>query len=310
MALEKFRAPALPVPSVEYDQRQQTDLIRALRLYFNQLDSLTPNQAESYRADLFIGGEFEGNFTGGTFTGSTIRGTTATLDTLLADYIRSNGFSGGGFVGNNFMGANFYGGYFYGNGRYISTPYNQFESRVDQTAAAIDQAYALQLEVTDFIDSISITGVNNTRITFAQDGIYFVTYSLQFKNTTNDGQTIDIWIRYNGTDYANSNTRFHIPPRKSTGDPSYLVATTTIAGDAVNNNDYIEIMWRVSDTSVSLEYLPAVTYSAGVTPAIPATPSAIVQASFISAQFPAPERVAPLGVSGYGKVGEVTVSIA
>jgi len=54
MALEKFRAPALPAPPTEYDQRYSTELIRALRLYFQQLDSLTPNQANSYRADRFI----------------------------------------------------------------------------------------------------------------------------------------------------------------------------------------------------------------------------------------------------------------
>ena len=35
---KKFVAPALPIPNVEYDQREQTDLIRALRLYFNLLD--------------------------------------------------------------------------------------------------------------------------------------------------------------------------------------------------------------------------------------------------------------------------------
>ena len=54
MALEKFKAPALPLPTTDYDQIQQTNLIRALRLYFNQLDSLTPNVANSYRADKFI----------------------------------------------------------------------------------------------------------------------------------------------------------------------------------------------------------------------------------------------------------------
>lgn len=311
MALEKFRAPALPVPPAEYDQQYLTNLIRTLRLYFNQLDSLTPNQAESYRADEFIGGEFQGDtFTGGTFTGSTISGTNADVDRLYADYIRSNGFSGGGFVGNNIMGAHFYGGMFYGDGRFISTPYNQFESRVNQTAASVADANALKLEVTDFQDTIEITGVNNTRITFTEAGIYFVTYSLQFKNTTNDAQSIDIWIRYNGNNYDNSNTRFTIPARKSTGDPSYLVAVTTIAGDALNDNDYVEIMWRVSDVAVTLEYLPAVTASPGVTPAIPATPSAIVQASFVSAQFPPVQRVSPLGVGGFGGVGQVTVLTA
>ncbi len=36
--IKRFVAPALPIPNVEYDQREQTDLIRALRLYFNLLD--------------------------------------------------------------------------------------------------------------------------------------------------------------------------------------------------------------------------------------------------------------------------------
>lgn len=310
MALEKFRAPALPVPPAEYDQQYLTNLIRALRLYFNQLDSLTPNQAESYRADEFIGGSFTGNFDGGDFTGDAVTANSVVSNDVNTKTLKSQNYMGGSAVMGNVMANNFYGGMFYGDGRFISTPYNQFESRVDQTAAAIDQAYALELEVTDFSDSINITGANDTRITFTQKGIYFITYSLQFKNTTNDGQSIDIWIRYNGTDYDNSNTRFTIPARKSTGDPSYLVAVTTIAGDALNDNDYVEIMWRVSDTGVSLEYLPAVTYSAGVTPAIPATPSAIVQAAFISAQFPPAQRVAPLGVLGYSEIGQVTVLTA
>lgn len=58
--MTQFRAPALPVPSNQYDQRQQTDLIRALRIYFNWLDSLTPQQAQSYKADDFYGGNFFG----------------------------------------------------------------------------------------------------------------------------------------------------------------------------------------------------------------------------------------------------------
>lgn len=36
---KNFIAPALPVPPLEYDQRYATDLIRVLRLYFNQIDA-------------------------------------------------------------------------------------------------------------------------------------------------------------------------------------------------------------------------------------------------------------------------------
>lgn len=65
MALKGFRAPALPLPGPGYDPRQQAELVRSLRLYFNLLDSLTPQQAQSYTADQFNGGAFNGDF--GTF---------------------------------------------------------------------------------------------------------------------------------------------------------------------------------------------------------------------------------------------------
>jgi len=57
MALVQFKAPPLPVPtSPEYDIQYLRQLVRVLTLYFSQLDSLTPNQANSYTADQFIGG--------------------------------------------------------------------------------------------------------------------------------------------------------------------------------------------------------------------------------------------------------------
>jgi hypothetical protein len=308
MALEKFRAPALPVPSLEYDQRQQTDLIRALRIYFNWLDSLTPNQAESYRANLFIGGEFEGNFTGGTVTASTISGTNADVDRLYADYIRSNGFLGGGFVGNNIMGSDFYGGRFYGDGKYIATPYNQLISNTDQAAGALGTAYAVTYDTTDFPDGITIT--SGSRITFADTGVYNITYSIQFENDNNTTETVDIWLRYKGTDIAGTNSRFSLPPRKSVGVPSTLIAVTPIMVDVEADGDYIQIMWHPSDLGVTIEHYNAVAASPGVTPAIPATPSVIVGVTFISAQFPLAERVAPLGISAYGQIGEVSVLLA
>jgi len=69
MALEKFRASPLPIPGVEYDHQYMLQLIRVLGLYFSQLDSLTPNQAQSYRADNFYGGTFRGDIYGGFIIG-------------------------------------------------------------------------------------------------------------------------------------------------------------------------------------------------------------------------------------------------
>ena len=232
MALSKFRASPLPNPPVNYDPQYIRQMIRVIETYFSQLDSKTPNYAESYTAD------------------------------------------------------DFYGGNLHGNGVDVYVPHNQFYSLVDQNAAAVDQAYAVKLENTSFNDGIYISGTNNTRVTFTEPGIYTMTYSLSFTNPTNDAQSVDIWFRYNNgsgaVDVPNSNSKFTIPPRKSTGDPSYLIAVTPFTGYAEAEGVYVEIMWATTNTSVVMEHLPAVTYSAGVTPAIPATPSAIVQANFVS----------------------------
>jgi hypothetical protein len=70
MGMTQFKAPALPLAKEDYDPRQMNELLRALRIYFNQLDSVTPNQAQSYRADAFFGGEFTGTkVEGGTLGG-------------------------------------------------------------------------------------------------------------------------------------------------------------------------------------------------------------------------------------------------
>jgi len=315
MALEKFQAPALPVPPVEYDQRYHTDLIRILRLYFNQLDSLTPNQANSYRADNFYGGEFIGDLTGDVVADSvttdllnTIQAyiQAATINTLSTNYARIQSILNNRIVSKDVMAANFYGSMFYGDGQYLVTPYNQFTSDQDQTAGALGTAYAITMNADDFPNGISI--VNNSEITFAEAGIYLITYSIQFQNADAGVQHVDIWFRYEGSNIASSNSRFGLPQRKSAGVPSELIAVTPFIVDVVANGDQVQIMWHPSDLDVSIKQFAAEAASPGVNPAIPATPSVIVTVQHISAQHPAVNRVAPLPVYGYGQVGTVTVT--
>lgn len=95
MALVGFRAPALPLPPDTYNRQQIDELIRSLRLYFNLLDSLTPNQAQSYRADNFFGGVFSGdsisasNINGGVINGFN-RGIEAPYAMLMSDQDQSS----------------------------------------------------------------------------------------------------------------------------------------------------------------------------------------------------------------------------
>jgi hypothetical protein len=119
---------------------------------------------------------------------------------------------------------------------------------------------------------------------------------MQFKNTTNDGQDVDIWFRKNGSDVAASNSRFHLPARKSSGDPSHLIAAMNFFLE-MNANDYAEIMWRPTDVGVSLE-----AYGTSTSPTRPAIPSAIVTVSYV-----APAATTNLYVSARQQ-GSATVS--
>lgn len=159
-------------------------------------------------------------------------------------------------------------------GKYLNTPHGAFQDSTDQTAANTTTAYAVKFNTTDFSNGVTIA--SDSRITVALDGLWNVAFSLQFKNTSNDGQDVDIWFRKNGTNIDNSNSRFHMPARKSTGDPSHLVAAMNFFATLVNG-DYIEIMWRVTDTGVSLEQ-----FGTSTSPTRPAIPSAIVTVSFVS----------------------------
>lgn len=311
MALDKFRAAPLPNPPAQYDPQYLRQVIRVLETYFSQLDSRTPNNAQKYTADEFVGGSFSGtDITATNVTTTRLDAIGGSVDNLTTQEAFFNSLDTETLQVKvaeitTLMGDKFYGGQFYGDGQFISTPYNQIISNTDQTAASVANAYAITYDVEDYPDGISV--VSNSQITFAQSGIYNISYSIQFKNTHNDLETIDIWFRKDGTDIAGSNTRFAIPARKSSGDPSYLVAVTPIMVDITAANQYIQIMWRVSNTAVTIEHLPAVTASPGVTPAIPETPSVIVGITHVSAQFPPATRVAPLPVFGFGQVGAISV---
>jgi len=160
-----------------------------------------------------------------------------------------------------------------------SAPYGAFQDSTDQSATTLGAANIMSCDTTDLSNGIYISNTNRFNVRNA--GTYCFTFSVQAKNTTNSSQDINIWLRKNGTDIAGSNSRFGMPPRKSSGDPSHLICVTPYFVDMAAN-DYVQIAWHPSDLGVSLEQYAAVSASAGVTPAIPATPSVIVVVQYIA----------------------------
>jgi hypothetical protein len=159
-------------------------------------------------------------------------------------------------------------------GKFLNNPYGAFQDSTDQTAASTTVAYPVTFNTTDFSNGVTIA--SNSRITVAEAGIWNLQFSLQLTNTTNASQDVDVWFRVNGTNITNSNSRFGLAPRKAVGDPFHVIMALNYFAN-LNATDYIEIMWRTTDTGVIIEQ-----YAAGTSPTRPAIPSAIATMSFVS----------------------------
>jgi hypothetical protein len=159
-------------------------------------------------------------------------------------------------------------------GKFLNNPHGAFQDSTDQVAANTTTAYAVTFNTTDFSNGVTIA--SSSRITVADSGIWNLQFSIQFTNTTNASQDVDVWFRVNGTNAANSNSRFGFAPRKGVGDPFHIIAAMNYFL-SLNANDYVEIMWRPTDVGVTIEQ-----YAASASPTRPAVPSAIATVSFVS----------------------------
>ena len=154
-----------------------------------------------------------------------------------------------------------------------SVPYGAFQDTTTQSAANTTTAYAVTFNTTDYTNGITLS--NSSRLNVKNAGLYNIQFSIQLKNTTNDSHDVDIWFRKNGTNIDNSNSKFHPPARKSSGDPSHIIAALNFFVDMAAN-DYIEIVWRTADVGVSLE-----AYGTSTSPTRPAVPSAIATMNLV-----------------------------
>ena len=175
-----------------------------------------------------------------------------------------------------------------------SAPYGAFQDSTDQTAANTTTAYAVTFDTTDYSNGVYLS--NSSRLNVRNYGVYNIQFSIQFKNTTNDAQDVDIWFRKNGTNIAGSNSRFSLPARRSSGDPSHLIAALNYFLE-MTAGDYVEIMWRVTDVGVSIEQYPTST-----SPTRPSVPSAIATMNYV-----APSATTNLYVSTQQQ-GEATIT--
>lgn len=141
---------------------------------------------------------------------------------------------------------------------YRTPRYGSFYDTTDQTAAAINTAYAMTFNSTDLSVGVTI-GSPTSRIYVDRPNVYNIQFSAQFINTGGGAHDAWVWLRKNGTDVPNTATALRVE-----GNNTQDVAAWNFLLQ-MNAGDYFELMWEVSDTALSLQTDPAT----AVHPAIP-----------------------------------------
>lgn len=140
--------------------------------------------------------------------------------------------------------------------------YGTFYDTTTQTAAAINTAYGVTFNSTDLSFGVSI-GTPASRVYVDSEGIYNFQFSLQLDKVSGGVGLFYLWARINGVDQANSATQIRIQ-----GNNAESVAAWNFVYK-MNAGDYLELMWAVDTTDITIQ-----TFAAA--PPVPGIPSAIL----------------------------------
>jgi hypothetical protein len=160
-------------------------------------------------------------------------------------------------------------------GQRLSFPFGAFSDSTTQTIASTTTAYPITLNTTTESNGVRLS--SGSRFVVEQEGVYNLQFSIQFNSDSNAEQDADVWVRLNGVDIPASNSRFGLPPRKSSGDPFHTIGALNFVS-SMRANDYLQLVWSSTSTDVSI-----VNYATGTSPTRPAIPSVIASLTFVSA---------------------------
>lgn len=100
--------------------------------------------------------------------------------------------------------------------------------------------------------SVVTDGSNLTRITVANTAVYNLMFSAQFANSGGTSQTVDIWLRKNGStaaaNIADTNGKVYLQ-----GNASHVMAAWNYFVP-LTAGDYIQLMWTATSTNVTMVY--------------------------------------------------------
>jgi hypothetical protein len=148
--------------------------------------------------------------------------------------------------------------------------YGAFSDYTDQTQTTINTAKVITFDTTDVVRGVSIVSGSQLKVQYT--GVYNFMWSGQFTNSDSQIHDVDVWIRINGTDVVGSTGRISVPNKHGSINGHVIPAWNYFL--PLNANDYVQLYWAVTNTSVTLETNPSSAWG-------PSTASVIVTLSRI-----------------------------
>ena len=120
-------------------------------------------------------------------------------------------------------------------------PHATITDTTTQTPDTADTPTLITLDTNNVLVGISHTAGSGT-ITFPSAGVYLIIVTSEISQTTGSSKNVDIWLRLNGADIANSNRRNTV----ETSDSVQIIAQSYII--PISAGQHIEIFQSVDST--------------------------------------------------------------
>jgi len=134
--------------------------------------------------------------------------------------------------------------------------YGEFTRTTNLSAAAINTAYAIALTNTEVGGGVTLTGSPADRLQVPQSGLYQFLARYQLSSTSASSKNARFWYRLNGaTSLSNSTAIVSVDANNGFATISVSEVISMAA------NDYVQLMWAVSDTTLSLSAVAATAYA-------------------------------------------------
>jgi hypothetical protein len=137
----------------------------------------------------------------------------------------------------------------------ITGYHGSFYDTTTQPIIAVNTPQAMRLNNgtsgANWVSADQVSIVDDSRITFANPGVYNISFSAQMAKTANQLDPVDIWLRYKGTDLPWTNTEFPVD-----SDTKRYVAAWNFLIKVTNAYDWVELMWSTPEPTMRILSVP------------------------------------------------------